>query len=168
MEEKNRTCAVQYIPASPCVVLSEMVKYELLRYVPAGRLTTNSAMLKYLAKLFNQPRAEFEYEPFKMAAAMNSEKFRKEDNSHRMVSDGGFVDPGSEEKLRAEGFEVIPSPQSKYSLKVKDFKKYLFDFEKECPLTREMLAEYQINRRNLDDILEQVFSEGQPKEATNK
>ena len=48
---------------------------------------------------------------------------------HRNVSDRGLIEKRYAEALEREGFTLIESKVSKYSLKVQNYKEYLFDFE---------------------------------------
>ncbi len=169
MEENKRTCMVKYIPASPCATFSETAKHELMKQVPCSRLTTDKAMRKYLAKVFDMPRAEFEEDPFEILKGITKNpEYLAEENRHRVVSDSGIVYPGYEDKLRSEGFELIPSARSKGNLQVKDFKKYLFDFEKECTLTKGELKKYQINLSSLDDLLKRNVTGTKSENAAEK
>ena len=51
-----------------------------------------------------------------------------------------------EEQLMAEGFELVPSKRSKGEYRVVDYKKYLYDFEKECSLVLEDFIKYKLDR----------------------
>ena len=53
------------------------------------------------------------------------------------MSDKGRVDKIHVEKLREEGFEFEPA--TKYMVKVKDYKNYLFDFDKETDIDVEFI-----------------------------
>ena len=46
----------------------------------------------------------------------------------------------------AEGFELVPSKRSKGEYRVVDYKKYLYDFEKECSLVLEDFIKYKLDR----------------------
>lgn len=141
--EENKTCKHVYIPAAPHVTLSETAKYQLLMLVPRGRLTTDTAIRSYLAKMFGVHGVEFERVYDETARMTWEDESRKRLNLHREVSDSGIINPGCEDELREEGFELIPSNRSKGNLRVKDFKRYLFDFEKECTLTIKDFKKYK-------------------------
>lgn len=57
------------------------------------------------------------------------------DNRYKEVSSVGNTVWDAKDKLEAEGFEL--SKSTKYLYKVKDFKKYLFDFDKETNVSAE-------------------------------
>lgn len=63
----------------------------------------------------------------------------KKNNDYREVSNVGNTGWFEKELLEKEGFELVKS--TKYLYKVKDYKKYLFDFEKETAVTVEQILE---------------------------
>ena len=146
MEENGKKHRIEYIPAAPGVVLSEMAKYRLTSLVPLGRLTTDTAIRYYLSKIFDVSWVDFERDYIAFMPVLLNEQAYAQLNLHRVVSDSGIVDWVHKDKLRDEGFELIPSNRSKGRLIVKDYKMYFFDFEKECSLTVEDFRKYKLER----------------------
>ena len=146
MDEKKTECNREYFPAAPGVTLTDGAKFKLMELVFFGRLTTDSVIRKYLAKLFGVHHVDFEMDPMEVMLKAKKNELWILPNSHREVSDSGIIKPLCEDKLREEGFELIPSNRSKGNLRVKDFKKHLFDFEKECTLTAEDFEKYKLDR----------------------
>lgn len=146
MENEQRKCVVEYRPAAPEMYLSEMAKYHLSSMVPCGRLTRDKDIRNALAKLFGVSWVGFERDYAQMMRVLWDDTVMCSWNRHRIVSDGGNVYPLMEEQLRAEGFELVPSKRSKGEYRVVDYKKYLYDFEKECSLVLEEFIKYKIDR----------------------
>lgn len=63
----------------------------------------------------------------------------KKNNDYKEVSNVGNTGWFEKELLEKEDFELYKS--TKYLYKVKDYKKYLFDFEKETNITAEQILE---------------------------
>ena len=147
MVENGSKKRVIHIPAAPGVVLSEMAKYRLTSIVPVGRLTTDTAIRNYLSKLFDVSWVDFERDYIAFMPVLMNEQAFTQLNLHRIVSDSGIVDWAHKDKLRDEGFELVPSNRSKGNLMVMDYKKYLFDFDKECQLTIDDFKKYKLDRK---------------------
>ena len=131
MEDK-RVCNVQYFPAKPGVELSEVVRNYMVSLVPRGRLTRDRDMLEYLSKVFNVNWVAFKRDQrFSIPLIMNNSVYDDVPN-HRVVSDRGIVYPLTEDILCSEGHELIQTKITKCGLQVKDYKKYLYNFEKEA------------------------------------
>lgn len=146
MENEQRKCVVEYRPAAPGMYLSEMAKYHLSSIVPCGRLTRDKDIRTALAKLFGVSWGSFERDYAQMVRVLWDDTVMRSWNRHRIVFDGGNVYPLMEDQLRAEGFELVPSKRSKGEYTVVDYKKYLYDFEKECSLVLEDFIKYKIDR----------------------
>ena len=126
---------VIYYPAKPCRVLSEAIKYYMCALVPKGRLITREALEEFLAKKLNIERIEFDPKFFDKMRYI--EEVKKWDRTYRIVSIYGRIDKVDMKKLREEGFTFEPA--TKYMVKVKDFKNYLFDFETETDIDAEWI-----------------------------
>lgn len=146
MCKEQEKCVVEYRPAAPGVHLSEMAKYRLSSLVPKGRLTRDKDIRNALAKLFGVSGVSFERDYAQMLQIVWDDTAMQSCNRHRIVSDGGNVYPLLENELRAEGFELIPSKRSKGQYRVVDYKKYLYDYEKECSLVLEDFIQYKLDR----------------------
>ena len=143
---KEQNYKVEYRPAAPGVYLSEMAKYHLSSMVPKGRLTRDKDIRNVLAKLFGVSWVSFERDYVEMLQIIQDKEAMKSWNRHRIVSDGGNVYPLFEDELRAEGFMLVPSKRSIGEYRVVDYKKYLYDFEKEGLLVLEDFVKYKIDR----------------------
>ena len=126
---------VFFYPAKPCRILSEAVKYYMCALVPQGRLITRELLEEFLAKKLGIERVEFEANIFDKTR--NIDDVLKYDRTYRIVSVYGRVDKVYMKKLRDEGFMFEPA--TKYMVKIKDFKNYLFDFEKETDVDKELI-----------------------------
>lgn len=126
---------VLFYPAKPCRILSEAVKYYMCALVPEGRLITCEQMENFLAEKLEIDRVEFE--PNLFDKTKNIDDVLKYDKTYRIVSVYGRVDKIHMKKLRDEGFAFEPA--TKYMVKITDFKKYLFDFEKETDVDKELI-----------------------------
>ncbi len=145
----NTNCRVEYIPAKPSIKLSEIVYYYMITLVPFGRLTRYEDICNFIAKKFNVGNVEFE-RPFNL----NNEywyKFIDNVPFHRVVSAYGYTSHNFIDKLIDENFIFEQTNESNRGPKVKDYKKYLFDFEKEAQINTEIL-----NRINNDKDFEIV------------
>lgn len=141
---------IKIIPEASHIHLSEEVFSYLLMQVPAGRLTRYKDMEAYLAKRFSVHHIQMENLPFMSRVAFSPEYIYKVlDNvpRHREVSARGYlIDVCDQaEKLSSEGMEILPPARSGYNARVKDYKKYLFDFEKETNVELDTLMEVHKN-----------------------
>lgn len=128
----NKVCKIQYCLAKLGIELSEVVKNYMVSLVPSGRLTRDRDMLEYLSKVFNVSWAEFKRDQRFIIPLITNSAVYDDVPNHRVVSDRGIAYPLTEDKLRSEGHKLIQTKITKYGLQVKDYKKYLFDFEKEA------------------------------------
>ena len=128
---------VEYKPAKPRKLLSMAVHYYLLSLIPSGRIVTWSGLRDFVSKKLGI-YIEFEeryYDKLKNLAFYDIRK----NNDYKEVSNVGNTGCFEKELLEKEGFELIKS--TKYLYKVKDYKKYLFDFEKETTVTATQILE---------------------------
>ncbi len=130
------TCHIEYIPEKPCLRLSEIVYFYVLTFVPNGRLTRAEDIEKYLEKKFDVPRVEFE-RPINLDVNYWI-KFIDNVPMHRVVSAYGYTHSTKVEQLASEGFEFEEKNNNR-GPKVKDYKKYLFNFEKETNISLDTL-----------------------------
>ena len=124
---------VTYIPEKPGIELSETVLFYMISLVPKGKLTRTVDIETYLARKLNTTWISFQRD-----LVFNSDFTNDYLNKgtlyfdipmHRNVSDRGLIEKRYAEALEREGFTLIESKVSKYSLKVQNYKEYLFDFE---------------------------------------
>ena len=143
---ENEKYLVEF-PAKPGLKLSEVVYFYLVYLVPNGRLTRYDDITKYLAKKFDVFHIEF-YRPFNLNWDYWC-KFIDYVPLHRVVSSNGYTEPLKTNKLLDEGFE-IEEPVKNRGPRVKDYKKYLFDFEKETDISLDFLK--KINEQQDFDV----------------
>jgi len=132
------------IPEASHIHLSEEVFSYLLMQVPSGRLTRYQDMEAYLAKRFSVHHIQMENLPFMSRVAFSPEYIYKVLDyvpRHREVSARGYLIDVCDQaqKLSSEGLEIIPPVRDGYNARVKDYKQYLFDFEKETNIDLETL-----------------------------
>ena len=129
MEER----VVVFEPAKPIRKLSEAVHFYLLSLIPDGRLVTWDGLRNFVAKKLG---IEIEFDHELDDRLLNIDFFLKmKDNTYKEVSNVGNTGWDAKDKLELEGFELFKS--TKYLYKVKDYKKHLFDFEKETNVSAE-------------------------------
>ena len=134
--EKREKGLYEYIPAKSCIKLSEIVYFYVLSFVPEGRLTRLEDIEKFFEKKFDVHHVDLE-------RPINFDwdywlKFIDNVPMHRVVSVYGYTDSTKVEKHIGEGF-VIEHKILNRGPKVKDYKKYLFNFDKETKITVDML-----------------------------
>ena len=121
---------VYSLPTKPCLKISEAVKYYLCALIPQGRLVIGDTLEKFVAKKLNIENIVFEEDLFDKAK--NIDDVLKHDKTYKMISSVGGVYKIYVDKLSIEGFTF--KSYTKYMVKVNDYKKYLFDFEKETEI----------------------------------
>lgn len=126
--------------------LSEEVQFYLVLQVPKGRLTRYDDIRKFLCKLYGAATIDFE-PPIKMRNIPQYHKYLdkifKNVPFHRVVSSSGEAhNPFDIDRLEKEGFSLLSKANS-MSKKVDDYKKYLFDFEKETNIDISILEKVQ-------------------------
>ncbi len=146
----DRERTIHYIPEKSHVILSEEVIYYLLMQVPAGRLTNRQDMEEYLAVSFGVHHVRIDHTAWMVRAALDPAYIHgilDHVPMHREVSTQGYLsDPIIQsEKLQKEGFEILQPAKKGYSPKVKDHKKYLFDFKRELQISKEALLDIHRN-----------------------
>ena len=146
------------IPAGTSIELSQEVYYYMLMQVPFGKLTHWKDIEEYLARKFNvQHISRFDNFPMNVRNLSSIDqnyiiKIIDTVPRHREISLGGYLEHGDsqEKKLRAEGHVIVTKGPYKKKA-VKDFKKSLFDFEKETNVSVETLE--KINQNGLFEYL---------------
>lgn len=127
------TTRVTYIPPKPGIELSETVLFYMISLVPKGKLTRTVDIETYLARRLNTNWVSF-HRDFVFNNDFINEYLNKgtvyfDVPLHRNISDRGLVDKRYEDDLKREGFNLVESKVSRYSLKVQNYKDYLFNFE---------------------------------------
>ena len=150
----GRERTIHYIPEKSHVVLSEEVIYYLLMQVPEGRLTRRQDMEEYLAACFGVHHVRIDHTAYLARGAFDPDYIYgilDHVPMHREVSAQGYLsDPIIQsEKLQKEGFEILQPARAGYSPRVKNHKKYLFDFKMELQINRSILLD--IHRNGLRD-----------------
>ena len=126
---------VLYKPAGSSVKLSEAVLCYMAAMLPKGRLAIESHVWDFLANLFGVHHIDFDPDLFDRLK--NIDTLLELNKRYKFISDRGRVDKIHVDKLREEGFEFEPA--TKYMVKVKDYKNYLFDFSKETDIDVEFI-----------------------------
>ncbi len=129
-------CEVETTPAKEVRSVSYEIYLNLLRLVPEGRLTRREDIEKFVAKKLGVEFVSFE--------VTNNILYKKHTELvdkipyWRKVSKQGWLEDTldcsrymQEKKLKEEGFEITKCGPQLRSLRIVDYKKYLFDFEKE-------------------------------------
>ena len=129
---EKRKRMVIYYPASPHLDIDYIEYIEALKLVPQGMLTRYDDVLEYLARKHNINRVEL------IGPRPIIQGFRKEYPYWRVVSARGFLQEDrflcsiSEQKelLEQEGHKIISGGAGGKSLRVENYKDFLFDFSK--------------------------------------
>lgn len=129
-EERKRM--VIYYPASPHLDIDYAEYIEALKLVPAGMLTRYDDVLEYLARKHNINRVEL------IGPRPIIQGVRKEYPYWRVVSARGFLQEDrflcsiseQRELLEQEGHTIISGGAGGKSLRVENYKDFLFDFSK--------------------------------------
>ena len=148
----NKETEVIYIPAKLGRVLNDSVKYYMLAIVPKKRLVKEADLLEFLAR-----KLKVEWINFKRDTqdyCQNWEFFEGKDCSYKLVSSVGNVSNVHKEKLLSEGFELTPSTKS--LCKIKDFKKYLFDYDIETNVDASLIE--FVNKRGITTLSNLVIN----------
>ena len=135
--KNGNVCEVETIPAKEVKVLSYEIYLNLLRLVPEGRITRREDIEKFVAKKLGVEFVSFE--------VTDNSLYKKHTELAgkipywRKVSKQGWLEETldcsryvQEEKLKEEGFEIVKCGPQLRSLRIVDYKKFLFDFEKEA------------------------------------
>ena len=144
---ENKKHIIEF-PAKPGLKLSEVVYFYLVHLVPKGRLTRYDDIVKYLANKFDVFHIEF-CRPFNLEWDYWC-KFIDHVPLHRVVTSYGYIEPLKREMLISEGFEIEDTAVKNRGPRVKDYKKYLFDFEKETKISLDYLK--KINEQQDFDV----------------
>ena len=145
---------VIHIPAGSSVKLSQEVYLYMLMQVPPGRLTRWKDIEAYLARKFGVHHIrEFDTLPMAIRNIQYTREnrdyitlFSKYIPEHREVSAIGYLEGSLDQadKLIGEGFVIEPKG-AKNKPAVKDYKKHLFDFDKEADISIETLQDVEQN-----------------------
>lgn len=123
----------KYIPANPVLELSETVLHYMISLVPQGKLTRTEDIEKHLARMLNTECISFErdfvFNSDLMSDFINKGTVYQSVPMHRLISTRGLVQKRYTEDLEKEGFILEESKISRYSMRVVNYKKYLFNFD---------------------------------------
>ena len=144
---REKSC-IELCPGREGLRLSEIVYFYLLYLVPKGRLARRKDIEKYLEKKFDAFYIEFQ-RPLNFSWDYWC-KFIDLVPLHRVVSANGYIEPLNRDKLISEGFEIEEPTMNNREPRVKDYKKYLFDFEKETDISLDYLK--KINEQQDFDV----------------
>lgn len=149
---------ITLIPAGTSIELSQEVYYYMLMQVPFRKLTHWRDIEAFLARKFNvQHISRFDSLPMNVRNLSSIDqnyiiKIIDTVPRHREISLGGYLEHGDsqEKELRAEGHGIVTKGPYKKKA-VKDFKKSLFDFDRETNISIETLE--RINQNGLFEYL---------------
>ncbi len=104
--------------------------------IPRGKLTRKEDIEKFVAKKLGVEFIQFEtsstiIEWKNLAHGEDEIPFWREVSVQGWLEDGECGRIKQEKKLIEEGFDVVPCGPNNRSRRIIDYKKYLFDFEKE-------------------------------------
>lgn len=139
-------------PQGASKTLSIEVQYYMLLQVPSGRLARDKDIRAYLAKKFGVNFVEYETPYHRYVQPGYMYRILDHIPLHRLVSTNGYIsDPNRQaEHLQKEDFEILPT-KGNYSPRVKDYKDFLFNFDKETDIDVAVLQ--KVNEEGLFDFL---------------
>ncbi len=128
--ERANHSGVVHIPAKPSLMISEKEYLDVLRKVPAGWVTRAKDIEAYLAKQHGVERVTINHSP---TSDIENVPFWRELSSNGMLQDIRFrCDKQTQQRLlEEEGLTIVPCGAYNKSLKVKDYRVHLFDFNNE-------------------------------------
>lgn len=142
---------VLYKPAGSSEKLSESVLCYLSAMLPKGRLAIESQVWDFLANLYGVHHIDFEEDSWDKLK--NIDISLKLNKRYKFISDKGRVNKVDREALSKEGFEFEPATE--HMVKVKDYKKYLFDFSKETDIDVEFIKRInKLGYASLNELIE--------------
>ncbi len=121
---------VIHIPAIPAKKIFTDEYQELLSKIPKGMVTRREEIEEYFKKKYNVSNIEIEYEPLKVDTLWVKYPY------WRIISTNGYLPQTTRlwsqdiqrERLEQEGLTIIPCGAYGRSLKVENFRKYLYKF----------------------------------------
>ncbi len=151
-EERKKMERIYY-PAKKIVNVSDVVRINLLLSIPRGRLTRNEDMEAYVAKQLGVELIHFESNC--LIDMWKFENKLSEIIPHwRTVSVQGWLTESTEcsrdrqeTKLREEDFYPKKCGPNNRSLRIENYKDYLFDFEKELSIEYSALEDKATTER---------------------
>ena len=150
--------SIQVIPEKSNVLLSRDVYDYMLMQVPQGRLTRWEDIEQYLADRFGVHHVRFDLSTtrfLRYGAALPDVIYAMLDQvpKHREVTARGRIvyAPQQERLLEEEGFVLLKSTSNGHSPRVKDYQKFLFDFEKETDIPIQTLRD--VDQKGLGTFL---------------
>lgn len=121
---------VEYIPAKPSKEIPMEEYIDLLRQVPAGQITRMEDIEKHLQKKYGVERVHVEYRALLSNPKWEGIPYWREVSSRGMLQEDRFrcSREQQKEKLESEGLRIVPCGAYNRSLKVENYKDYLFDY----------------------------------------
>ena len=126
---ENNKMTVTHIPAKPSKTVSVELYLKLLCCVPAGKVTRYDDIISFLQKLYQIDIVKLDYDPHAYMYYDESIPYWRELSTRGQLEDKAVMThEKQQQKLEEEGFSIIPCGAYKRSLKVENYKDYLFDF----------------------------------------
>ncbi len=126
-KDSDEEPSVVHIPAKPSLFLSEKEYIAALCMVPVGKITRADDIEAYLARKHGVERVTIEHGPIAFSEDI---PFWREVSTRGMLQDVRFrCDKQTQQrKLEQEGLTIVPCGAYNKSLKVENYRDYLFDF----------------------------------------
>ncbi len=124
---------ITYIPATPAKIIDIVEYQELIAKIPAGRITRDKEIEEYFKRKYNAKRIEVKRTVGKTDILWEVYPY------WRIVSANGMLPQTTRfwsqdiqrERLEQEGLTIVSGGKEGKSLKVDNYKEYIFDFCKE-------------------------------------
>lgn len=128
--QKGKQRATEYIPAKPSKAIPMNEYIDLLCQVPYGQITRMEDIEQNFQKKYGVDRVHIDHVVLLSNPEWEGIPYWRQVSTRGMLQDDRFkcTREQQKEKLEAEGLTVIPCGAYNKSLKVENYKDYLFDF----------------------------------------
>jgi len=121
---------VIYRPAKPAKIIPMQEYIDLLCKVPAGKITRLADIEHHLGKLYEVAHVQIEFTVNYDNPLWEGIPLWREVSTRGMLQDTRYCSRDhQEDMLRKEGLSIVPCGSFQRSLKVDNYKDYLFDFD---------------------------------------
>lgn len=126
----NQNKTVEYIPAKPVKAIPMQEYIDLLCKVPAGKITRMTDIEHYLEKRYRVARVQIEFAVNYNNPLWEGIPLWREVSTRGMLQDTKYYSRDRQaDMLRKEGLSIVPGGSRQRSLKVENYRDYLFDFD---------------------------------------
>jgi len=126
----NQNKTVEYIPAKPVKAIPMQEYIDLLCKVPAGKITRMTDIENYLEKKHGVAHVQIVFTVNYNNPLWEGIPLWREVSTRGMLQDTKYYSRDRQaDMLRKEGLSIVPGGSRQRSLKVENYRDYLFDFD---------------------------------------